>query len=91
MTTTYTDPGELVDVVASHVGVDACELLHNDKRPEIRPPRLLLWATLRCAGLSFPAIGRAVNRDPVTVMVGLRDDRIDWSEAATLYLSVRTP
>jgi chromosomal replication initiation ATPase DnaA len=80
-----------VNAVSRWTGVPESELLSDDRAYRLRRARLLLWAVLRVSGRSYPEIGRAAKRDHSTIMYGLKDARIDWTEAHRVYNTVTRP
>lgn len=58
--------------VAAHHGVTVEELRGQRRWAKlVRPRHIAIWL-LRRAGLSFPAIGRVINRDNSTVQYAVR-------------------
>ena len=80
---------EVVDACAAAWGVTA-EAIRGKGRPEsIIAPRQAAMYLMRAAGLSFPAIGRALLRDHGTVIYGCRvvEDRLATEPKFTEKLS----
>ena len=84
------DAERIVEAVVGYTGYSRAELTGERRYYELRRARLLLWACLRLAGLSYPAIGRVVNRRHMTILQGLQKAsnptapavrRVDWAEA----------
>lgn len=67
-------------------GVTLDELRSGDRHKNIAHARLVAYWLLRQRGLSFPEIGRVLNRDHTSVMYGVR--KVDSERAKSIAVAV---
>ena len=59
---------QLIDAVCAEFKITAMTLLSRQRAQKLFAPRAVLATILREQGLSYPAIGRILNREHATVM-----------------------
>jgi chromosomal replication initiation ATPase DnaA len=72
----------IADLVSEETGIRLAEIYGHSRVPKVVMARqLVMYICYERHGLSYPAIGHALNRDHSTVLHGVRAERIRRGEA----------